>query len=182
MDKRRYPPQFNRLIELYRFIAAICINLHMSSFEGLQRDDVWQDANMPPGGNGRILWQLAEDVGGLWSLLRGNSHTSRVAIDDNLKAIEEVLVKLASAYPKIIFIRGCFNRRCNVFHLDMNAEYPSIASLGDNPDLEIWQQVLSTAEYDYLLTCIAKNGTWKMQVQPLIEVFRIARSRIKDYL
>jgi hypothetical protein len=173
------------VIELYRVMAAVCINVLSCSFEGLQEDDRKSIGSLFMDGD-KDLRQLIEDVGGLWPYLLGQTHRypgiTPEYIGNNLKTIGDVLSKIASKYPSIIFNNEGFSANCNVFHLDPEGDYPSIKARGDFPDTKVWKSLLSPSEFKFYVTCVNQDGSWTRRLAPLVTIFGYARGHIMDYL
>jgi hypothetical protein len=171
-----------QLIEIYRFLYAVCMNLHLAKFEGLNKDDVWLEKFLPAGADVMKFWQMAEDIGGLWSLIMGNNRYQGGNIDENLFEIEGVMCRLLEEYPQITYERGRFRQMHPLYRLSIDNKATMPEYHGDHPDLDVWRSILTQEEYDYLLTCIYKNGDWRRQLKPLIGMFRIARLKLPEYL
>lgn len=170
-----------QLLEFYRFLAAVCINLHWSNFDGLELVDVWQEQTVPYPEQMGAMRQLAEDVGGLWPYLRGDSRMCG-SIDVNLQVIESILANLLQRYPDITFKRGAFSRASDVYCLDRDSRHPSFPALGDHPDPSVWELAVPPEGYGHFKNCIDNNGCWRRQLTLLLPVFTMARVRIFSYL
>lgn len=169
-----------QLIELYRFLYTVCMNLQFARFEGLERDDVWQEKFLPAGAYVMEIRQIAEHIGGLAPIIMGSSGTYLDDIENNLKMLEGVLCRLLEEYPHITYRRGSFRQVFPLYRINLDGSKPEYN--GDRPNLDVWRSILTQEEYDYLLTCIYKNGDWRRQLKPLIGMFKIARMKLKDYL
>lgn len=169
-----------QLIELYRFFYAVCMNLHFAAFEGLDRDDVWQVKFIPAGAHVMEIRQIAEHIGGLAPIIMGGRSINVDSVEKNLEMLEGVLCQLLVAYPHITYRRGSFRQVNPLYRLSLDGSAPEYH--GDRPDLDVWRGILTQEEYDYLLTCIYKNGDWRRQLKPLIGMFRIARMKLPEHL
>lgn len=169
------------LIELYRFLATICINLHWSNFEGLEPEDVWHEQIVPYPGSIGALKQLTEDVGGLWPLLR-RERRGGGSIEDGLEIIEQMLSNLLRRYPQLTFRRGKFSLASNVYCLNPQSLQPSMPLLGDHPVLTTWEKMVTPEQYGYVQKCIYQNGCWRRQLAILLPLFTMARRKIVAYL
>ena len=135
------PVQF---IELYRFLYAVCMNLHFAAFEGFERDDIWQERFVPPGADIMAIRQVAENVGGLFPLVSGGNRYRQNGIEENLLMLEDLLCQLLEAYPHITYMRGSFRQVHPLYRLNSDDSAPEYH--GDRPNLDVWHSILKQEE------------------------------------
>ena len=191
-------PQFKDLVEIYRFLAAVCTSLHFGAFDcrlelghhpflneeflSCDSEKVWK------------IQQVAEDVGGLWPYLswcisrkdeRGRLQHDRICIPEifvsgdpltccekNLRALLEILKKIEKTHhSKLVRVEdGPFKCGASVYFLPRI----KIREGGDRPDLRTWNEYLKTESFDELQNCIDAEGMWDKDLRKIITAFEIA--------
>jgi hypothetical protein len=191
-------PQFHDFIEIYGFLAAVCLSLHFEAFDCKSSlghhpflNEEFLSCDSEKVGK---LWQVAEDVGGLWPYLcwcmspkdqRGELQLDRICIPEifvpgdpltccekNLQALLGILKRIQKTHhsKSVRVEERAFKGRKGVYSL-LGSE---ISEGGDRPDLQIWRKYLNAESFDKLRNCIDTKGLWDKDLRKIITAFEIA--------
>jgi len=191
-------PQILDLVEIYRFLAAVCLSLHFEAIDFKGRPDnhpFWNEDFLSCDSNKvRKLWQVAEDVGGLWPYLcwhmskkdQGNKlQRYRICIPEifvssdpltccegNLYELLGILKKIQKThhFKRLMLEDRAFESEMRVYSFGEI----KISELGDRPELQIWKKYLTPASFRTLQSCIDSEGLWDKNLRKIVTAFEIA--------
>ncbi len=182
-DFEQDPSLKDDILEMLRFLEAVCITFHTGSFlpeELIEKTNYKKFSKLSP----EALEDLRCIAEAICCRLKEYVRGERYDADKHLYFIDEISDREA-------FISNCFDDLKAILGILTSMSRRTRESVSfakthfsdrDEPNQEAWRRRLSKKEFETMQTCLYEKGLWKKDLESIISIFEIALKVIFDLI